>query len=183
MRTFTALEVAAMSRWRAAIHEASHCIAAIVLGGRCDCITVCSDSSGLAHIRYLTPFDHAVAVAAASAAEDLLGDEPSPEPGPKPRTITGREACDVSPSVDLAVLASRLPRDEAVSDERAIALFCVSGVEDEPTRWADRYYFVHSTAHRVVADHTRQILTVARELFLRGVLHQHEISQIIGAET
>jgi len=173
-----------LDRWRTSIHEASHAVASIVLGGRCERLNLYPDDSGLALLRELSPFNHAVAVASAAAAEDLLADEIPPGPEPKPRTIAGREAFDVQPTVDLAVLASRLPHDEAISDERAIALFCIGGLEHEnPQRWVNRYYFVHVVAQRVVSDHRRQILAVASELFLRGVLHQHEISQIIGAET
>jgi len=163
-------------RWRTSIHESAHAVVAIVLGGKCDHLTLYPDDSGLASLDQLSPFDLAVSQAAASAAETLLADEIPPGPEPKPRTIAGREACDVSPSVDLAVLASRIPRGEAVSDERAVALFCIAGLEHEPPeRWVNRFYTIHAVAQRVVSDHRDSILRVASLLYAKGVLSEGDI--------
>jgi hypothetical protein len=66
-------------RWLTAIHESAHAVAAITLGGRCSRLVLHDDGGGAAFIDELSPTDDAIATAAASAAEELLGNTPAPE--------------------------------------------------------------------------------------------------------
>lgn len=168
-------------RWQVALHEAGHCCAAMALGGECTHLAIFPDGRGLAALDGLSPFDFAVARAAAAAAEEMLADEPAP-PLPEPEPVHARRGiCGSTPTAALAALASRFPREAATSDERAIAEYCITGLEHEPPeRWGQRFRVVHAVAYRVVADHQRQILTVARALFTRGVLHTPDIEKELG---
>jgi len=163
-------------RWKTALHEAGHACAALALGGTCARLAICPDGHGMAFIDGLLPFDHAITLAAGAAAEGALGDEPAP-PGPEPQSVHARREAYHPPAEELSSLAARFPRATAVSDERAVAQFSISGLEHEPPeRWAQRYYTIHAVASQVVEDHRQQILRLARELFRRGELHEHEIS-------
>jgi len=167
-------------RWRVALHEAGHCCVSLALGGNCTGLAIFEDGHGVASLGGLSPFDNAIALAAGAVAEELVvsHDPASPDPFLRPAP-TRNENCDMAMPAALADLAACFPLAEATPDAVKIAQYCIGGLEDEPERWADRYYFVRETARRVVADHTRQILAVARSLYSQGVLHEHDISKEI----
>jgi len=168
-------------RWQTAVHEAAHACAALAIGGECSRVAIFSDGGGLATLDGLTPFGVAIATAAATAAVELLGSEPPPPP-PDPAALDVRQGVDaLTPREEMAFLAVRFPLETVPGDDRAIALYCIGGFENEPERWADRYYKVHARARRVVEDHRQQILAVARALFARGVLRQPDIEKEIGS--
>ena len=168
-------------RWQTAVHEAAHACAAVAIGGECSRLAIFSDGGGLATLDGLTPFGIAIATAAATAAVELLGSEPPP-PEPDPAASDVRQAVGyLTPSEELAALASRFPADTTPSDERTIALYCITRCEVEgPEHWVARFHKVHARARRVVEDHRVQILSVARALFARGVLHTHDIEKEMG---
>jgi hypothetical protein len=165
------------ARWQTALHEASHAVTALALGGRCERLTIHSDGSGIASLDALSMFDHAVAVAAPVAAMQLFADEPAPSmPAPIAVAADDRgDSTDATPRPDLAVLSACQPRKFAASDASTVAAFCTHTLETQPERWASRYHLVHETARRVVEDHRQQILAVARALFSRGTLDRHDI--------
>jgi len=168
-------------RWQTALHEAGHCVVATAIGGTCLSVAIWPDGGGMADLAGLTLFGTAITSAAAEAAIKLLADEPPP-PDPDPATPYARPGIsDLTPSEELQILATRFPTDAGISDDRAIALYCVEGVEHEgPERWVDRYYMVHARARRVVSDHREKILSVALALFARGVLRAPDIEKEMG---
>ena len=167
-------------RWQVAVHESAHGVAAIALGGTCSQLSVHSDGGGMAFIRGLIPFDNAVAVAAPKAASEILGDVQAPAIEPTTELLDVRTSvADLTPREKLANIAARFPPHSTPTDEQVIAAYCINGVEHEHERWAERYHLVHHIAYQVVRNHRDQILRVARELFMRGVLSQDEIKRAI----
>jgi hypothetical protein len=160
------------------LHEAGHCCVSLALGGNCTGLAIFEDGHGVASLGGLSPFDNAIALAAGAVAEELVvsHDPASPDPFLRPAP-TRNENCDMAMPAALADLAACFPLAEATPDAVKIAQYCIGGLEDEPERWAPRFYVVHAVAQRVVSDHREKILSVARALFARGVLHKHEIQE------
>jgi len=167
-------------RWKTAIHEAGHCITAIILGGQCHRLAIHHTGGGIAFVTGLSPFDHAVMVAAASEAETLLADSPPPEREPSPESFDVPDPIsELTATEKLEHIAAKHPVNKSPTDEHCIAQFCIRGLESEPERWAQRYHLIHHIAAQVVRDHRDAILRVATELFTRGVLSEFEIKEAI----
>ncbi len=168
-------------RWATAVHESAHGVVAIALGGRCDQLCILHGGGGVAFIDQLSPFDFAIAVAAPTAAAELLADVPPPEHAPTPANFDERESfADLTPREKIEYIAAKFPENESPSDAHTIAQYCIRGLEDEPPdRWVSRYCTVHRAARDVVTDHRDQILAVATALFRDGILTKTQIEELL----
>ena len=159
-------------RWAVAIHEAAHCVCAIALGGQCSRLSI-----GMAVLHRLSDFNYAVAMAAPTAALELLADALPPEIEPAPELLDAADSLADLPPAEQRAYTTAISAGVA-TDSQTIARYCTSGLELEPPeRWVDRYYLIHHHAYQVVRDHQAAILAVARELFARGVLSKSEIEE------
>ena len=164
-----------MNRWITAIHEAGHAVAGFVLTGTRVVMTLHEDGGGAAWpLEDLPPTDRAIMTAAGPLAEPLAtrhsppeitvavaGDSPSPPHALPTIESVGTSETAVELKSDLA---------KSPSDHVAIARWCIAGVEDRPERWAQRHAWVHTLARRIISDHEKHIVEVARVLYLRGVV-------------
>ena len=172
------------SRWRACLHEAGHGAAAIATGGAVDAITIGSVSGGyrgscLAKSR--SPIDDAFCVAAGPASERLLSHISAPElPPSTPAELPTTQSVHLAGrTVSPAWLIGGSPP----SDDCRIALWAISGVEDQPERWAGRVAWVHAEAESIIRHNAGLVLQLARELFIRGVLSSDEINELLRGKS
>jgi hypothetical protein len=155
----------AMFRWRTCLHEAGHAIAGRRLSDRVVRAIVFDDNSGGAYINseraIPVTFDEALAIAAGREAESLAGKYDPPQAPPEaPLEEKHPEAVK-----DLKEqLRASLP------DARAIAYWCVGGVEEQPERWVNRFHWIRHEAWLFVAGYQRQIVEAATGLFVRGII-------------
>lgn len=164
-------------RWKTAIHESGHALAAIVLGGKCLGIVLYPDGGGQTHFTELLGDREAFAIAAGQAAERLAQSYAAPEclPTAEIETVHLREsspflACQLSKGSDV--------HKEFVSDDRYIALWAIGGNESEPERWVARVAHAHRVAVQIVETNAAAIVRVAAELFVRGNLCRDEITEL-----
>ena len=165
-------------RWTTAIHESAHAVCAVVLGGSCSLLTIHNDESGKAFLDDLSPFNTAVAVAAPTAAAELLSDVPPPATEPAPELLNVRPSItELTPRETIDYVVAKYPHGSTPTDAEVIAAYCTRGRETEPDRWVSLFHTVHRVARDVVTDHRDKILRVARELFARGILSETEIQE------
>lgn len=163
------------ARWKTAVHEAGHAVACVILGGRCDGIGIEPEGGGYANCTELSPSFDAFTTAAGPEAEYLSAeiappDIPSPSLSPVPLPSVGVDDLAHARSVLARAAFLRSPPDDV-----RLAEWAISGRADDPDCWAGRVRFARHTASKIVADHRDTILSVARELFARGVLSKSEI--------
>lgn len=153
------------ARWRAALHESGHVVAGRRLLGRTTRAAVFADGGGIADMGGGSPVPQSDAEAlsvAAGIAAGVLADN-----CPPPQVL-------MSPPVETRYpqLAARLKteRQTIISDDTAIARWCIEGVESRPHRWARRHDWIHDQAASFVDAHKLEIFEVATALFGRGVI-------------
>jgi len=165
-------------RWSTAIHESGHACTALALGGAATRLSLGEDGSGLCHFEAVNQNDAAFVAAAGPLAEKLLADFPSPadegeqhEPQAKRILPAPFEEAD-RPFVAARDITLGL---ETPSDARRLALWAITGFEDEPERWVERLVFADHVAGQIVADHEAAIVRIATALFFRTTIFQEEI--------
>lgn len=162
-----------MNRWTLSIHEAGHAVVAFALTGTRMLTTLHQNGGGAAWaLEELSPTDHAIMAAAGPLSEHLANRYAAPEPSPPvasdmppPALPTLETVATVETAADLHKAIAR-----AVPDHITIARWCIAGVEKKPERWAQRHAWVHTLARRIISDHEKHIVEVARVLYLRGVV-------------
>jgi hypothetical protein len=177
-------------RWKSALHESGHGVAAIALGGKClGLVLLDAGYSGLCQSGDLDATRQAFMIAAGPAAEKLAVEHPVPDVPIEESIVTADEieslpVFETSPL--LACQLVRIPdtRKQFSSDDRQLALWAVTGHEDEPERWAARRYFADHVAGDLVSKNSAAIVAVATELFQRTSLSETEIkAQFDGAKS
>jgi hypothetical protein len=164
-----------MNRWTVAIHEAGHAVAGFVLTGTRVVATLHSDGGGAAWPREeLPPTDRAIMTAAGPIAESLAERHAPPEVEPPSgsQTSSSPQALPTLESVATPETAAdlRVAIARAIPDHVLLARWCIAGVEDEPERWARRHAWIQRLATRLVGEHEKHIVEVARVLYLRGAV-------------
>ncbi len=152
-------------RWRTCLHEAGHVVAGVALLKQTSRAAVFSDGGGVACLGGGSDVpqtdEEALAVAAGIAAGALSHEYQPPQVQPLPPVE------DRYPE-----LASRLKARSGttMSDDEAIARWCIQGVEGRPHRWKRRHDRLHDQAASFVTVYTGKILEVATALFGCGVI-------------
>ncbi|MFN7429953.1 MAG: hypothetical protein ACK54T_04775 [bacterium] len=164
-----------MNRWTVALHEAGHAVAGFALTGTRVVATLHNDGGGAAWPREeLPPTDRAIMTAAGPIAESLAERHGPPEVEPSlgSQKSLSPQALPTLESVATPETAAALSVDiaRAVPDHVSLARWCISGIEDQPLRWAQRHAWITRLATRLVGEHEAQIVEVARVLYLRGVV-------------
>lgn len=162
-----------MKRWTVAIHEAGHAVAAFVLTGTRVVATLHENGGGAAWpLEELSPTDTAIMTAAGPFAEPLINRYAAPDIPPSVTSNTPSPALPTLETVVTVETAADLHKAiaRAVPDHITIARWCIAGVEKQPERWAQRHAWVHTLARRIISDHEKHIVEVARVLYLRGVV-------------
>tara|TARA_R110002049_G_scaffold72490_7_gene187569 strand:- start:154450 stop:154998 length:549 start_codon:yes stop_codon:yes gene_type:complete len=172
-------------RWRVAIHEAGHAIAALELGGETNGVILTAQSSGLALVDGLHGDCDAFMSAAGTAAEYLADQHTAPD---EPITTPQQIAADDIPADshrDFATACSfaDLPTPRSsIPDDVRIARWAIAGRESDPDCWAGRVDFAKYVAEKIINANVDRIVAVASQLFIRGRLSGDEI-QTIHTET
>jgi hypothetical protein len=158
-------EGAQIARWKTCLHEAGHVVSGKVLLKHTSRAIVFGDGGGVADVGgeggvpFL--FEDALTTAAGGAAESLADLHPVPDlPLPVPLEV-------VYPDV---VEPKRLAVRKMMTDEVAVARWCIAGIETQPDRWANRFHWIRREARLFVARHQREIVEVATVLFGRGIV-------------
>jgi predicted DNA-binding transcriptional regulator AlpA len=159
-------------RWRAALHEAGHLVAAeVMLNGKNGAVVVSMNdgTAGQAYIDVGDPprsFSEALAIAAGTEAEGLAEFHDAPALPPSPMDVVRP---DVPPqkSSHASIVANI---QAGPSDDLRIAKWCCEDIPDQPARWIQRHTWIHREARFLVRDHTARILEAARELYMTGVI-------------
>jgi hypothetical protein len=177
-------------RWKSALHESGHGIAAIALGGKCLGLVLLDDGySGLCQSGDLDATRTAFMVAAGPAAERLAEVVPVPDVPISESVVATDEVESLAVFTSSPLLACQMARTPETrkhfsSDDRQLALWAVTGHEDEPERWAARRYFADHVAEHVVAKNAAAIVRVATALFEKSSLSETEIKKLVdGAKS
>lgn len=155
-----------LSRWRTALHESGHAVAARHLLGRTARAVVFSDGGGVADLGgsggVPESDEEAIAVSAGSAAELLAYKHPPPQAVPQPY-----------PDAKYPEVASRVRTGIAnrtiMLDEVAIARWCIEGHECFPRSWKRRFDWLDEKATVFVDEHELEVLETATALYSRGI--------------
>jgi len=177
--------MATNERLRLSCHEAGHAIAAIELGGTCNGV-ILTNAGGQTIVDGLYS-DRAAFMYASGPAAEVLADRFEP-PAVNSFIAPDELSATITPG-DTSVLAmlcsvadiEQLPRS-AVSDERELALWSITGREDEPESWAGRVAFAKRVAAEIVSKNTQAILKVAGALYERGKLSREEIKTLLEVQ-
>ena len=160
------------TRWKTALHEAGHAVAAIALGGKCCGLVLFDDTSGQAHLAELLGDREAFSIAAGQAAEQLAGNYSAPE-------CSLMVAVETLPQTSEFLVTQLAKGDdvhnEFVSDSRLLAVWAISGWEELPESWAGRVAHAHRVAAELVDRNAAAIVRVAESLFVCGSLGEQEI--------
>ena len=160
-----AQEDPAVRRWKTSLHEAGHAVAGRVAMKRTVRAAVYEAGIGAAYLDIESvprTFEEALAVAAGPAAEALAENHMPPQASPPPPPLTTTHAYAVAP---LVAQLRWSPRDAV-----AIARWCIRGIEDQPDRWAKRFYWIRREADIFVARHRQEIVDVAADLYEQGIV-------------
>jgi len=162
-----------VNRWTLSLHEAGHAVAASVLTGTQAIATLHDGAAGAAWpLEDLSPTDRAIMTAVGPLAEALAHRHSQPE---TVRHVAGDTPPRALPTVETIAsveMATELRRDRsrAIPDHVVLARFCITGVEHQPERWAQRHAWIQSLAKRLISSHEKSIVNTARVLYLRGVV-------------
>jgi hypothetical protein len=152
-------------RWRISLHEGGHAVAGRRLLGQTARAVVYDDNCGAAYTGSggveAQLFEDALTIAAGPAAEALAADVAPPSlPSAPPLEATYGEG------------AKFIKEDmrRSLRDPVIIARWCIAGVEGEPDRWANRFFWLQREAAIFVAMHRRAIVQAATDLFAHGIV-------------
>ena len=162
-----------MNRWTVAIHEAGHAVTACALTDARVVTTLHQNVGGAVWtLEELSPTDHAIMAAAGPLAEPLAERYTAPEIPPPVASDTPPAALPTLETVATVEIAAELHSAIArgVPDHVTIARWCIARIEKQPERWAQRHAGLHTLARRIINDHEKSIVEVARVLYLRGVV-------------
>jgi hypothetical protein len=180
------MTMATNDRWRIACHEAGHCIAALELGGTCNG-AVLTAAGGQAFVDGLYADRQAFMVAAGPAAESIADryEPPAAVSVVSPAELASASLQDVDR--DLATACSfadleSLPRS-AASDSHKLALWSITGREEEPESWAGRVAFAKRVAAEIVNKNARAIVEIAKSLYVAGRLTGEEIKSLLRSQS
>jgi hypothetical protein len=177
-------------RWRAALHEAGHLIAALVLmppSHRLRASLVRAVVDGAAgcvetFARQPTGNAEAVMIAAGCAAEGLAASHGPPanradaEAGAAPPTRLPWRVYFTADDNRKAVASAT----SGPSDDRRVAVWAIEGHESEPGCWADRVADLRAEAEAIIAENKPAVLAAARRLFLDGSLVVEALADLGG---
>lgn len=173
---------AAGGRWRVACHEAGHAVVAIAQGGQCTGVLLTA-FGGLTCVDELHGDAVAIMIAAGDAAEVLAEQHPAPKiafrtpeaisSGDLPPTQLESSLAAICKCADIPTLVERYEPDAS-----RLALWAISGREEEPDSWAGRVLFARTMAAKAVMDNENKILTIARRLYVDGVLSGRETMEL-----
>ena len=172
-------------RWVVAVHEAGHGVAGVELGGRCVGLALTSDGGGIAGVPDLHGDRHVFMVAAGPAAEYLATEYDAPElPVVEPTAPVEDTTDDFAAEwFEHAIAKSEKHPQFCVSDDRTIALWAITGREDDPDSWSRRVQFAKRIAGEIVEANVDKIVRVAEALFIRGRLSRDEVSSYLNTRT
>ena len=169
-------------RWIAACHEAGPGVVGFELGGTVIGLAVASvDGFGLADVRNLSNDNVQVMTAAGPASEYLAAEHEAP-PLPDLDMITPAPVDPMDSDAsrfDFAVARSVIQPGHFQSDARSLALWAITGHEDDPAGWQRRVAFVKHVAADLVGRNADRIVRLAGELFVRGRLSRTEIENLL----
>ena len=151
--------------WRTCLHEAGHVVAGQMLLKRVVGAMVFSDASGVTNMGAGTAvprsFGEAMATAAGIAAGTLASHYAPPDiPLPIPLDKAYPEAVEPAQAAIATV----------ISDDVAIARWCIQGRETQPDMWAKHHDWVHSSAQEFVLENRHAIIEVATVLYGCGII-------------
>ena len=152
------------TRWRVCLHEAGHAVAARRLLHCTAKAMIYEDGFGAAYYGngcIPKTFDDVLAIAAGPAAESLFEQFAPPTFAPAPPVqVTYPEAGS----------ELRAQLRESVPDAKAIARWCIAGIEKQPERWVNRYYWIGREASLLVVRYAQEIVETATGLFAHGII-------------
>jgi hypothetical protein len=162
-------------RWRIALHEAGHCVACFVQGGRVVSVAASADC-GAADADGLDPTARAFMLAAGPAADELLCDVPPPQ-----NQVAVSTFVDNPPAASLAAHlgACAATGRHGPTDDQQIAAWAIAGCEHDPDRWAPRVFWARHVARRIVTDHRSAIVRLAAELYHRGEMDGADVHTLL----
>ena len=177
-------------RWRAALHEAGHLVAHLVLtppGHRLRRLIVRAVVDGAAGcVELVPPLADATAetlmTSAGLGAEALAAKHGPPaskadaERGAAPPTRLPWRSY-FSPTDDREAVRSAA---SGPTDDRRIALWAVTGHESAPETWASRVADLRAEAVAIIAENKPAVLAAARRLFLDGSLVVESLEDLGG---
>lgn len=156
--------VTVVARWRTCLHEAGHAVVGRALLGHTTRAAVFDDGWGVADVGdgggVPVSDESAFAVAAGPAAESLAEDYPHPQ------TAASQPLEIRYPATSVCVKARA---EAAMTDDVALARWCIAGFESRPLRWSRRYDWVYEQADALIARHEVEIVAVATSLFTCGI--------------
>ena len=168
---------ATIAKWRSCFHEVAHLLAGVVLLKHDSRAMVFSDGGGVANIGgkggVPRSDQEAIAVAAGDVAEAMLSEK---YPPPDAETLPQIE---VRPCLDerggtCSETANRIKAamydDTIMSDEEAIARWCIAGHETSPHRWKFRFDWLKDRAQEFVEDFEQELVSLAGQLFVLGTI-------------
>ncbi|MBK9118004.1 MAG: hypothetical protein IPM18_00125 [Phycisphaerales bacterium] len=160
-------------RWRIAVHEAGHAVAAYRLGAWPGLVAITGPSTGLAVSAMDGPgWAVAVVAAAGPAAERFAAEYAAPRREPLPAARTA----DVA-TRQVAMVRAAFPPESLVDDGATIGAWAAAA-RDGAGRLS-RLCAVHAAARLLVMLHAAQVLAVARAVFARGVVAGAELERLL----
>jgi hypothetical protein len=170
-------------RWRIACHEAGHVVAGVMLGGRVTGALIIA-TGGQALVDGLYSDRFAFMIAAGPLSESLASSHEPPvcESVVNPEQLASTSVAGVERDLAIASCFADLeaiPRS-ALSDDRHLAEWAITGREDQPQSWARRVEFCHHVAGQIVDKNAGAIVRIAEQLFIRGRLSGQEITNLIS---
>jgi len=155
------------ARWVSSLHEVGHVLAGVLLMNTTSRAMVFSGGGGVASIGSTRDVpqseEEAIAVAAGEAAESLARRYSWPQVELKPcLDVEQPEAAQriTTPTVD----------GTRMSDEVAIARWCIEGRERWSSAWKRRFEWLEDRAYAFVKTYEREIVALAEKLFVWGVI-------------
>ena len=170
------LSPALAAKWRSCLHECAHVLAGVLLLKRTSRALVFSGGGGVADIGGTSAVPQCEGEAIAAAVGEIAGLLSAKHPPPEVPEVAGVEGGGMLPCVDVerpeaaARIVAAMDSKESLSDEEAVARWCILGCETRPYRWRRRYEWVVDRSHEFVSSHEREIVGLARKLFVWGSL-------------
>jgi len=159
-------------KWELSLHEAGHAIVAESEGVAVEGACLLRDNAGICWHGHCGAFSGALIAAAGLSADALSPGIEMPEAPATPSPLA--TAVDVvgtsSTGDEPPSWMTDTPPAPVVSDARCLALWCITGLETEPERWAERRCWVLGLAEKILHDHQARWVALAARLYRAGFL-------------
>ena len=176
-------------RWRTAVHEAAHIVAAaalavegyrpapmmraILLPGR----------NATAYVDYGDEYERAVICAAGPLSCPLGRRYRPPRLATPPAQVTAEAPpAGISTAVFASVVADHAKTGITDRDAEVVRAYCAASTAG-PAVWAGRWRAVHTKARAIIREHRAAILAIARPLYASGFVGSLDVAAILKEHT